>query len=246
MDQQRLCLVRNSGTSPEQCRLTAWARLLLYYTVFVISGAYALDDYNAIFKEAVDAVDFEFDRQWAYTETRVTGEHVWVGRFDPRKPSRERWDLLTVDARDPTEDEIEEYQRDKAHDHSDNGDERVHTMVEPDSVRLIEETDEFWLFGFNPDEDHEAVMDSVDATIRVDKGDGHLEYIDVRNHSTIKPVFGVKIAKLITRLTFGPATAGGPIVPLSTQIEVRGRAYFLVAFDEQELTRNSDFEYAGE
>jgi len=226
--------------------MTGWARLLLCCALFAVSGAYALEDYDAIFEKAVDTVDFEFDRQWAYTETQVGSEHVWVGRFDPRKPSRERWDLLTVDAREPTEDEIEEYRRGKAHDHSDNGDKRVNAMVEPDSVRLIEETDEFWLFGFNPEEDQEAVMDSVDATIRVNKPNGHLEYIDVRNHSTIKPVFGVKIAKLITRLTFGPATAGGPIVPLSTQVEVRGRAYFLMTFDEQELTRNSDFEYVGE
>jgi hypothetical protein len=179
----------------------------------VASAAYPLENYSAIFENAVDAIDFEFDRQWAYTETQVSSEHVWVGRFDPRKPSRERWRLLTVDAREPTEDEIEKYQRDKAHDHSDNGDKRVNAMVEPDSIRLIEETDEFWLFGFNPEEDREAVMDSVDATIR---------------------------------LTFGPAAAGGPIVPLSTQVEVRGRAYFLITFDEQELTRNGDFEYVGQ
>jgi hypothetical protein len=246
MDKQSLNRARFLRVSPEQCRMTSWARLFFCCALFVASAAYPLENYSAIFENAVDAIDFEFDRQWAYTETQVSSEHVWVGRFDPRKPSRERWRLLTVDAREPTEDEIEKYQRDKAHDHSDNGDKRVNAMVEPDSIRLIEETDEFWLFGFNPEEDREAVMDSVDATIRVNKPNGHLEYIDIRNHSAITPVVGVKIAKLITRLTFGPAAAGGPIVPLSTQVEVRGRAYFLITFDEQELTRNGDFEYVGQ
>lgn len=219
--------------------------LLIFILLSATSAALAADDYNAIFGAAVNAVDFEFDRRWAYTETQVTSEHVWAGRFDPRKPLRERWVLLTVDGRAPTDEEIEEYQKDKEHDHSDNGDKRVNALVEPDSIRLIDETDEFWLFGFSPEDDNEAVMDNVDATIRVNKQDGSLGYIDIRNHSTIKPVFGVRIAKLITRLTFGPAAAGGPVVPISTQVEVKGRAYFLARFEEQELTRNSDFEYVG-
>jgi hypothetical protein len=62
----------------------------------------------------------------------------------------------------------------------------------------------------------------------------------------MKPAFGVRISKLITRLTFGPAADDGPVVPLSTQVEAKGRAYLFVSFDEQELYRNSDFVYVGE
>lgn len=223
--------------------MIAWSRLFLFCALFVTPGAQALQDYDAIFEKAVDAVDFEFNTSWAFTETRVTSEHVWVGRYDPRRSSHERWQLLTVDNREPTGDELDEYTQDKAHDHSDNGDDRVNTMVEPDSVRMVEETAEHWLFEFTPGDND--IMDSVDATIRISRLDGHLEYIDVRNHSAIKPAFGVKISRLITRLTFGPASADGPIVPLSTQIEVKGRAY-VIFFDEQEVLRNSDFEYVGD
>ena len=211
--------------------------------MFALSIAQANEDYDAIFETAVEAVDFRFDRSWAYTETQVTSEHVWVGRYDPRRSSGERWQLMTVDGRQPTEEELEEYERDKVHDHSRDGDDRVNAMVEPDTVRFIEETDDYWLFGFTPDE--EEIMSSVDATMRIDKDNGHLEYIDIRNHETIRPTFGVKISKLITRLTFGHATEDGPIVPISTQVEVKGRAYLFVAFDEQEVHRNSDFEYVG-
>jgi hypothetical protein len=220
-------------------------RRLLFVVVFATAGAQATDDYNEIFEQAVDAVDFDFDKNWAYTETQVGGEHVWVGRHDPRRPSSERWQLLTVDGRAPSDDEIEEYRKDKAHDHSNNGEHRVNALVEPDSVRLIEESDKYWLLSFDPD-DEEEMMGSVDATIRINKADGHLEYIDLRNHSLIKPAFGIRISKLITRLTFGAAVADGPIVPLSTQLEAKGRAYLFVSFDEQELHRNSDFEYVGE
>ena len=225
--------------------MTAWTRLLVIVVCFASADAFANEDYNAIFERAVDAINFDFDQTWAYTETQVGSEHVWVGRFDPRRPSRQRWQLISVDGRNPSEEEVDEYDKEKAHDHSNNSDNRVNAMVEPDSIRLIEETGDFWLLGFTPD-DEEKILDSVDATIRISKANGQLEYIDLRNHSPIKPAVGVKISKLITRLTFGPAADNGPVVPLSTQVEAKGRAFLFVSFDEQELLHNSDFEFVGE
>ena len=217
--------------------------LLLLCMCLVTAIAQAAENNEEIYERAVEAVDFDFEQDWAYTETWVTSEHVWVGRYDPRRTPGERWQLQSVDDRKPSDDEFEEFYSDKEHDHSDRGGNRVNAMVEPGSVRLIDENDDFWLFGFDPGE-HE-IMDSVDATIRVSKSDGHLEYIDIRNHSTIKPGFGVKISRLITRLTFGPAVDEGPIVPLTTQVEVQGRAFLIVSFDEEELFQNSDFEFVG-
>ena len=92
------------------------SRLLLCCALLAVADAEAVEDYSAIFEKAVDAVDFEFDRSWAYTETQVTSEHVWVGRYDPRRSSNERWQLISVDGREPTEEELEEYNQDKAHD----------------------------------------------------------------------------------------------------------------------------------
>lgn len=207
------------------------------------AGYHAIDKYDAIFEAALDSVEFDFEERWAYTETRVDSEHVWIARFDPRRSSGERWQIVSVDGREPTDEETEEFLKEKAHDHSGSGDKRIDAMVEKDSVRLIDETSESWLFGFTP-EDDQAVMDSVDATIRIDKKTGQLDYIDMRNHRPIKPGYGVKISKLITRLTFGPAIDGGPVVPLSTQVAVKGRAYLVISFDEEELIRNSEFEYA--
>ena len=221
------------------------ARLALFLVCLLVAPtAIATEDYNQLFKRAVEAVDFEFHKEWAYTETRVDSEHVWVGRFDPRRPKNQRWQLLTVDDRLPTGKETEQYEEDQDGDPADN--DGVDAMVEPESVRLIEETGEYWLLGFDPGEDEHEVMENLEATIRINKAGSYLEYIDLRTRSPIKPAMGIKIAKLITRLTFGPAVDGGPVVPLSTQVEVKGRAYLVISFDEQELFRNSDFEYVGE
>lgn len=219
---------------------------LVLLCLLATPATFGAEDYDQLFESSIKAVDFEFHRTWAYTETRIEDEHVWVGRFDPRRPSARRWELLSIDDRTPTEKEMEEYQDERREDNSGDENDSVEAMVEPDSIRLIEETAEYWLLGFDPGEDEHAVIDSLDATIRISKAGPHLEYIDLRSRGPIKPAMGVKISKLITRLTFGPAAAGGPVVPLSTQVEVKGRAYLFINFDEQELFRNSDFEYAGE
>ena len=219
---------------------------LVFCLLLVCSTTAAAENVDDLFKEALQSVDFEFARNWAYTETSVDAEHVWVGRFDPRRPAGERWDLISVDKRAPTDDEIEEYLDDQDDDFPDDDDNEVVAMVEPDSVRLIEETDQYWLLGFNLDEDEKAIAENVHATIRINKPGRYLEYIDVHNRAPMKPAIGVKLTKLITRFTFGPAVGGGPIVPLSTHVEVSGRAFLFISFDEQELSSNSDFEIAGD
>lgn len=221
-------------------------RLIPLLTLLATFGAAASEDYNAIFEQAVDGVDFDFEKSWAFTETRIDDEHVWVGRYDPRRPSGERWELKSVDERAPSDDEKERYRKDKAQEHADDGDNGVNAMVKPDSLRLIEETGDYWLFGFTPGEDEEDFMDSVDATVRIRKSGVELEYIDLRNHRPIKPAIGMKLSRLVTRLTFGPAADGGRIVPISEQVDVKGRAYLVISFDEQELTHRSEFEFAGE
>ena len=68
-------------------------------------------------------------------------------------------------------------------DDDDDGDSGEFDLVDFDTLRMIEETDEFWLFGFVPnldsDEDDEAraFMKKVDGTLRINKRGKFLEYI---------------------------------------------------------------------
>ena len=212
--------------------------------LFVAAGS-ATENYDDLFNEALRAVDFEFARNWAYTETSVDEAHVRVGRFDPRRAAGQRWQLVSIDNRKPTQDEVEEYVEEQEDDRPGIEDDEVVEMVEPGSVFLIEETDQYWLLGFKLDDDDEALAESIDATIRINRPGRYLEFIDVHNRSVIKPAFGVTLTKLITRFTFGPAAEAGPVVPLTSQVEVSGKAMLFISFDEQQLSRNSDFEYAG-
>lgn len=222
------------------------AGVIALYSLLAALPADAEQDYNALFQRALKAVDFNFHEEWAYSETSIVDGRVWIGRYDPRRPLGNRWSLTSVDGRAPTAKETEEFLDEREEDDGDMDDRVVIEMVEPDTVRLIEETRDYWLLGFKPDEDEDEFMENVQATLRIRKPDEYLEFIDIHNVGVIAPAFGVRISKLITRFTFGPAAEGGPIVPLSSQVEVNGRAYLLISFDEQKLSRNSDFVFVGE
>lgn len=213
-------------------------------------------DHSAILREAFGAIDKNYLREWAYTETSVDSDGTTIGRYDPRRLRGERWALLSVDGRAPTAEETAEYDAEKYADDQmpdNNGDDTdsdvengVSDMVVTDSLSLIEETDEYWLFSFIPAEEEEGFRDNVVGTLRIAKAGRYLEFIDLHSSRPFKPQFGVKIREFLTRLSFGPATHDGPIVPLSIHISIDARAFLVKSVDERIATTFSDYEYVGE
>ena len=178
-----------------------------------------------------------------------------MGRYDPRLPEEQRWTLLSIDGRDPTKEESRQYaerKRKESHDgdHEDDGD--VNGMVDPGSLELLEETADYWLFRFVPTDDDDdddmgrKVLERMDGTVKIIKDGHYLEYIDIRNTKPIRPKVGVKMKKFLTRISFGPAVEGGPIVMKSMDVAIKLSAYLLVRVDEAESVQFSDFEFAAD
>lgn len=212
------------------------------------------DDYAEIVALAFATIDNDFNREWAFTETSTEEDVIYVGRYDPRDD--DPWTLVSVDGREPTPDETRDWRSQKGDgDDDEDGDDDSESaevrFVTPDTITLIEESDGHWLFGFQPaaggeDEKEIEFMRHVQGRLRVVKDGHYVESIDLRNTGPIKPAFSVRINTFVTTLTFGPATEGGPIVPLTVDVHIQGRAMLAVRFDETEAVRFSDYEYAGE
>ena len=200
-------------------------------------------DYAALFADAIENIDWEFEDEWAYTETSLKDGELWIGRFDPRLEEDIRWTLISIDGREPTARERRKYADDKEDD--DSSDSRTTRIVGANSLELLEETDEFWLFSFVPEEDEQAFLDNVDAKVKIIKAGPWVESIDIRNHSDIKPGFGTRLSEFVMLLEFGPAIDNGPIVPRSVKVHVSGRALFFIGIKETEVVTNKDFEFAG-
>ena len=223
----------------------AAACLAVLGTLHLSGMVQAAADHNAIFEDAVRAIDNEYMQSWSYTETSVESDITLVGRYDPRRPSGERWMLLSVDGREPTAAEIEEYADDKADDNGDDDNNGVNTMVDSGSLELLEETDDHFLFSFAPSDDDEDFLEHLDATVKIIKDGPYIEYIDMHNPEPFRPRMGVKVSNIVTRLGFGPAAEGGPIVPRFIDVRIKLRAFFIINVDEEISIFYSDYEFVG-
>ena len=141
--------------------------------------------------------------------------------------SEDKWQLLTVDDRGPTQEELDEFLADKGRDGESGGDDND-SMVSDGSLKLLEETDDSWLFRFSPDADDEegaAFMKSVDGRLKVHKDGPYVALLSMKNDGPIKPGKGVRIKTFRTELEFAPDESGGPALPRRVSVEIEGRAF---------------------
>ena len=92
--------------------------LIAVVAVFVTSVACAEaphGSYEALFQSAIKAITWDVHEDWAFTVTSSGNDGDRVGRFDPRQPEDERWTLLTIDGRAPTDKESAEYAENNHH-----------------------------------------------------------------------------------------------------------------------------------
>jgi len=213
--------------------------------------------YEALFQSAIKAITWDFHGDWAFTVTSSGSDGDRVGRFDPRRPQDERWTLLMIDGRPPTDKESAEYAKNNHHfgdgdGDGDNGDDSAIDMVEPGTLRLVEETDDYWLLSFVPTDDDDdddvgrKVLESMQGTVKIIKDGEYLAYIDIHNEKPIRPKLGVKMKKFLMHMSFGPIADNGPVVMRSMDFAIKLSAFVLVRVNEAESLAFSDFEYARE
>ena len=235
--------------------------LIAVIAVFVTSAACAQTphgNYEALFQSAINAITWDFHEDWAFTVTSSGNDGDRTGRFDPRRPEGERWKLLMIDGRAPTDEESAEYAGDKHGRHlgdgdsdDNNDDDNAIDMVEPGTLRLIEETDDYWLLSFVPTDDDDddggrKVLESMQGSVKIIKDGEYLAYIDIHNEKPIRPKVGVKMKKFLMHMSFGPIADDGPIVMQSMDFAIKLNAFVLLRVSEAESVAFSDFEYAGE
>ena len=213
--------------------------------------------YEALFQSAIKAITWDFHEDWAFTVTSSGSDGDRVGRFDPRRPEGERWTLLAIDGRAPTAKESAEYAENDHHfgagdSDDDDGDDNAIDMVEPGTLRLVEETDDYWLLSFVPTDDDDEddvgrkVLESMQGTVKIIKDGEYLAYIDIHNEKTIRPKLGVKMKKFLMHMSFGPIADDGPVVMRSMDFAIKLSAFVLVRVNEAESLAFSDFESARE
>jgi hypothetical protein len=219
-----------------------WLTTLLVFAASVVHA----ETYEALVERAFDSLETEIREHWAFTRTETSAKGVYVATHDPRREPA--WELLTIDGREPTGDEREEFlserSRESREDGDDDDEDETRSMVSPGSIELIEETDERWLFNFSPradSEDERKFMQAVEGRLEIAKDGHYLRKIHLRNLETIKPGKGVKLNVFDTRFEFAPGPDGSAVLPALVRAKVQGRAMLVVGIDEEQTVEFSDY-----
>jgi hypothetical protein len=211
------------------------------------------DDHVTFVKDAFESISTDFHEEWAFTHVETEDDVELIGRYDPSLVESERWQLISVNGREPTADESADYRWDKSDEFHDDDKESDDGIIDYESLVLIEDTPELRVYRFSPnfgeEEDDDDMgakfLRDVEGTLSIARDGNYVQSIELRNERTIRPIFSVKIKQFLTHLQFGPADGVGPIVPLSVEVEVKGRAALVVKIDERESVRFTDYERTG-
>ena len=217
----------------------------------LLAAPVGADDHVTIVKDAFDSLSRDFHEEWAFTHAATEDDVELIGRYDPSLVEAERWKLVSVDGREPTADESADYSREMADEFNDDDEESDDGIIDYESLVLIGDTPDLRVYRFSPNLGDEGddvgakMLRHVEGTLTIARDGNYVQSIELRNERTIRPIFSVKIKQFLTHIQFGPADGVGPIVPISVEVEVKGRAALLVKIDERESVRFTDYEWTG-
>lgn len=177
--------------------------------------------------------------QWHYQRTRVTEEGTVVDRHDPTLPGPEHWQLVSIDGREPTADEFEDFEDDRA-DHSDE-EERARTdyvidIITPDSIVFKGRVDNAEQYSYqlrSPDGKREKTFRRLTGDLLVQAGDDGpwVRTVRVWNTETLRPIIGVRIDDIMT--TFRFELQDGYVLPVAVEADWRGEFLMLKDISRQ-------------
>lgn len=205
------------------------------------------NEYEQIVSHALSAFDNDYKSSWAYTRTSTKDdEPAKVGYFDPSKPAAEKWTLISIGDRASTVKEQDAWAlrriQEDASDSNNTG-----KIVTPGSVQLLEENATHWTFSFVPawdqfaDKKTRMFLSEVTGKLRVNKARLFAEEIFLFNDKPFRAAFAVKIELFEMRMTYGPISDGGPVLLLSVDTHIQGRAFLAVSIDDVKEVRFSDY-----
>jgi hypothetical protein len=229
-------------------RATAMTAFALLAAASALAG-----DHAELIRDAIAALDNDYESYWAYTETTVDSDKTTVARFDPSWDDGSKWVLMSIDGRAPTGNELTEFHAERnaesgADDSDDLNRDGPADLFETDSMSLIEESHDHWLFSFVPSDEEfeEGFSEHVAGTLRISKDGPTIDVIDLQSKHPFRPEIGVKISDFGTRMTFARAAGTGPVVPVSIDVRIKARAFLAIGINEIVSTRYSDYVYVGD
>ena len=173
---------------------------------------------------------------WSFSADFLQEDSSRTVHFGPGKPAERQVRLVSVDGREPSAEELEDFSENRQEQESeDNSDFGIRDLIDEASLEFTHEDAEGAHFRFVPrfaiEGQPEPQKDLVGELV-LDREDGFIRSLEVRSEGVFKPKFGIKLTKLRFGFRFQVLDDGTP-APEYVITEIKGRAYLLANFDEK-------------
>lgn len=236
----------NSSGSSRACRRRVSRALRLAWLAWWLAPALA---WGAPLPDYVRAALARFTpgaptAGWNYTVSTTRNEARMVERYEPTRPPAARWQLLELDGRAPTADELEKYARSRPRAESGGAQANfAREDIEPGSLQFLGETEAAseWSARFReasagPDK----MLGHLTLRLTVDKRTAHIAACTLELKEPYSPVLGVKMHELVATTRYLPPAEGRPPLPAQQISRFAGRILFIPTQENLDV-RFSDY-----
>ena len=230
--------------SPRRFRFHGAMRLLVLLSALA-SAAFAAGP--PALTAALENFRADAPRGWSFTQTTAAEGKSTVERCDAAKPEFDRWTLLQKDGRTPTADEAQDYAEIRSRRSRGGTAPKLTDQFDLTTTEVVTDTPEraTYRLRLKPGEADDRTAAFLRVTVVVHKPTHTIESIALASTGEFAPTFAVKIAEMITTLTYSVPAEGRPSLPLAVTTHVRGRAFFFKSLDADMTVKFSDYERVG-
>lgn len=226
-----------------------------FFTVFLFSNlAFAGSDYLAVANNALQKLDQIDSEHWSYKHVRKSAKETTSSYFDPRRTDAQKWQLLLVNNKVPTVDEINEFNEiwnqvetiseQESSELSEEQSAGMSKMVAADSLVLDRTNDGVAYFHFSPQlDDMPQESDKLAGELSVDIKSQQVIAMSIKNKEPLTPAFSIQLDNFTMNFEFD--VVDQKPVYRKIVMDMSGTAGFVKDISEQTVEEFSEYYYVG-
>jgi len=227
-------------------RQTAISAILLPALGLLGAATAAASELPTEVASAVEKLQRAASVEWSYVRTGESEAQLLVERYT--HGAEDPWELLSIDGTPATERQRKAYSK--------KADERVNrdhpgkvdilSMIETDSLQLLDESEQHAVYGFQPAPDDNTDAEFAKALVgklRLDRVAGVVQSLQMSSSEPFSPRTGVRIERMLMRMVFSPPEASRPGFLTAIRNDVDAKIAGIKSIEQRQSVRFHDFEH---
>lgn len=196
---------------------------------------------------ALDALQTDAPRGWAFTQTTEADGRSRVERYEPLGPEPARWTLLQVNGRPPTAADLSEYRKHQTLRAGGESAPNVKQQIDRSTAEKTtdDETRAVWRFRLQPGSTDDSWAAHMTASFTLHRPTGAIERVELANLEPFSPMFLTQVQEARTVMMYSLPDDDRPPLLQEITVRIRGRAWLVRSLDSDMAVRYTGYRYVG-